>query len=352
MTNVNRSRIIIMSDNRRIIQFESFTRIPVFFFHTIGLVPFTLDSDKPSPRFLANVWFAASALNCAYSCLAQIIYSLLYLDMQHFVELTENVLCIGFQLLAFAKIGAIVHNRQALSQLVSELAVIFPQSLGQQERFGTRSLEKRASLMANIYAWLQMVMIWMYNLIPLLSSIVRWSGWSEGRSEWSLDFVYQNWYPFDAYARGTFEIAYVCQWWGAYFAAVGIMGSDLLLAGLVIQMCMHFERIGQRIRESKPTGDDWTDQVKMEQHIRKHTQLLRLSDDLDQIFCKSILCNVVSSILIICVLGFLILTAGQSQYVFKFGLTLISCTGQIFTVCRLGQILIDAVYGFLLHLLY
>lgn len=77
--------------------------------------------------------------------------------------------------------------------------------------------------------------------------------------------------------------------------------------------------------------------------VRRHDAILRLGARLDGIFGVCVLFNLVSSIVILCVLGFLVVTAGMSVALVKYGLTLITCTGQIFMVCLLGEKCVDAV---------
>lgn len=330
-----------------IVQIESFTNIPVFFLYTIGVVPFKLlASDKSvsrARRLLENVWFFLCSLNGFYGILSLCMYMLVYLEQMNFVDLCEIALCVGFLSLSFAKVGSVVYHKQNLSILYSELAVIFPQTLKKQEQYHSKTFAKTYNRWANIYAWLQMVMIALYSLMPLLNSMLNFS-WT---GEWNVDYTFRNWYPFESYERGIFEITYLCQLWSAYYAAVGTMGAVLLLSGLVLQFNMQFKHLANRIREFKPSKGhchNWAvDRVMIEQIVKYHAKLLRLSNDLDAIFCQCVLFNFVSSILIICLLGFLVITAGQSHHILKFGFTLAACTGQILTVCRVGQILMDAV---------
>lgn len=65
--------------------------------------------------------------------------------------------------------------------------------------------------------------------------------------------------------------------------------------------------------------------------------------ELDDIFDGTILFNFVSSVIIICVLGFLVATAGRSPEIFKYFFTLITCIAQLYMVCMLGDKFIEAV---------
>lgn len=298
-------------------------------------------------RVLLNCWLFVFFCIAFVGCLSQITYAMFSLDLTHFVDLTENALCIGFSWLSFAKVGTIVWKRHQISGLVTALHHIFPHTAQQQATFRIATFEQSSKRMATAYASLQMVMIVFFSITPLLGAIVRFA--LDGGA-WSVDFAYHLWYPFDAYQRGVFELVNLFQWCAAYFPAVGIMSTDLLMGGLVSQMCMHFDRIGQQIREYDGSGQrnksERDNLMALRAHVKYHAQLLRLSDDLDDIFSACVLFNFVSSILIICTLGFLLVMAGQSGYMLKFGLALAVCTGQIFTVCRLGQLMIDAV-GFI-----
>lgn len=327
-----------------LVEFESFTRIPVNFFLTLGIVPFQLESRKPLTRkrkILLNVWFWLSFLNTALCVLGEMIYMVLIINSTRFVELIGVVLCIGFIWLSFAKVGTALWRQRQLSSLTSKLYKMFPKNLLEQKCYRASEFAKRCRRMMRLYACLQMVMIALFTFTPLLNTIMLFVQ----HSVWSVDFAYLIWYPFDPYGRVWFELNYLSQMSAAYFAAAGILASDLLLCGLVFQMCMHFEYIGNRLRIYRPLGGRHSslDHLRQRHQVRYLAKIMRLGTDLDVIFGECILFNFVSSILIICVLGFLVVTAGQSSVLLMYGLTLATCIGQIYLVCLLGQMMIESV---------
>lgn len=74
--------------------------------------------------------------------------------------------------------------------------------------------------------------------------------------------------------------------------------------------------------------------------------LLRLTDELDDIFGGSILFNFASSSVIICVVGFLVTTADRIIEVVKYSFTLISSIIQVYIVCLMGDKFIVSVIVF------
>lgn len=327
----------------RLIEFEEFTSIPTAFFKTIGVTAVHQTNKKTSrtKQWCLNILFAVSFLNTVLCWLGEITYLCMHFSASNFVDLTSLVLCIGFLFLAFVKLGTIIWKHKELKTLVLQLEQMFPQTHEQQMSFETARYAAHAKRLMIVYSWVQMVMIWLFSLYPLADSTINYVR----RDVWKLDFPYLIWYPFDPYVSGWFVLNYLSQTWAAFFSATAILATDILLCGLVLQMCMHYDRLAQWLTEYRPNGECHSaiDYMTMTRNVRLHNTILRMSVVLDDIFGVCVLLNLVSSVVIVCVLGFLVVTADQSVELLKYFLTLITCTGQIFMVCLLGEIFIDSV---------
>lgn len=231
--------------------FEAFTRLPRRFFATVGVSPFQTigqPSLRPIRRLMQQSLFAASFTNTALCVLGEIIYLCLTFKRSDFVETTSLVLCIGFILLGFVKITTILLQRCQLDELMAALYRLCPRTVADQEAFAVDAYAAHAGRLMRVYAWIQMAMIWLFNCYPLTTTVLGW--WHTG--DWRLDFPYVIWYPFDPYGRGWFELNFVSQMWAAYFSATCILATDLLLCGVVVQLCMHYDRLRDRLALYKP----------------------------------------------------------------------------------------------------
>lgn len=325
--------------------FDEFTELPAAFFHFIGVPVFQANAPKATRlrTLLRLLLFSVSFTNTALCVLGEILFVLFTFGESDFVDITSLVLCIGFILLSFAKVLTIMWKQRQLTQLMHELLSIFPQTKDEQLDYRTMEYAGHAKRMMVRYSWLQMVMISLFNLYPLTDTIIGYVR----RGAWEVDFPYIIWYPFDPYGRGWFELNFFSQISAAYFSALAILGTDMLLCGVVLQICMHFDWLRTNLRTYRPDGEKHgtKDYGEIRRQVAMHEKVSRMSTTLDDIFGETILFNLVSSVVIVCVLGFLVLTAGESIKLLKYFITLITCTVQIYMVCLLGEMFIKSVSG-------
>lgn len=327
----------------RLTNFDEFTQLPALFFRTIGVPVFQASAPQTTrrQRLLRFFLFFVSFTNTALCVLGEIIFVCVTFGVSDFVDITSLVLCIGFILLSFAKVITIMWKQRQLTQLMHDLLRVFPQTHDAQLNYETAEYAAHAKRLMVRYSWVQMVMIWLFNFYPMTNTLM---GYVQ-RGAWEVDFPYIIWYPFDPYGSGWFELNYFSQISAAYFSASAILGTDMLLCGVVLQICMHYDRLRRSLRTYRPNGQrhGQRDCGRMREYVRQHNEVLRMSAALDDIFGETILFNLVSSVVIVCVLGFLVLTAGQSVKLLKYFITLITCTGQIYMVCLLGEMFIKSV---------
>lgn len=327
----------------RLTQFDEFTRLPAIFFRTIGVPVFQANSPKLTPlrKCLRLLLFFVSFTNTALCVLGEILFVIFTFGESDFVDITSLVMCIGFILLSFAKVITIIWKQRQLTQLMEDLLSVFPQTHDDQMDYQTKKYAGHAKRLMVRYSWVQMVMIWLFNFYPLTNTLSEY--WKRGA--WEVDFPYIIWYPFDPYGTGWFELNFFSQISAAYFSASAILGTDMLLCGVVLQICMHYDRLQRSLKMYRPNGvvNGTKDYVELRRSVAMHSKVLQMSAKLDDIFGETILFNLVSSVVIVCVLGFLVLTAGKSVKVLKYFMTLVTCIVQIYLVCLLGEMFIESV---------
>lgn len=230
----------------------AFVRIPMRFFQTIGLVPFQLvPPNQPAPPIplwktvhLSLSWFMVFT-----GIQGELVYVYLYASQpEYFVIATSCCMYIGFNFLSYAKMLTVSVQRPLLNRLVAELDAMFPRSLAARIEFRVERYLRISLRLIRSYAVFMMMMIWFFNLFPVVEAILTWLRFGQ----WSLEFPYEVWYPFEKYERGWFQLVYLTQFWGSYSAATGAMSVDIFICSLVGQMCMHFDRLSTRLRELRP----------------------------------------------------------------------------------------------------
>lgn len=269
-----------------VVSSKNFTAIPLIFFNTLGVQPFqVLDANnrpltgRSFTTFLAWILFFVGYTNMVLLVLGEIVYFLLtFGQFNNFVELTEVMLCIGFILLSIVKVATVIGQRQKTNLLISELSRIFPITLSDQSAYNTEDYTKRTVRMMTVYTWLQMMMIWLFNLTPLVDTIIGYIS----AGTWEMNLPYIIWYPFDPYPRGWFEVNFVSQIWAGYGSSAGMLATDLLLCGMVMEICMHFDHLSRTLNGLRPgvaqTDSDRIsrkDDAVLHECIQRHKKILR-----------------------------------------------------------------------------
>lgn len=258
-----------------IVNFDLFTSIPILFYKTIGVSPYQLSNSDSKTYFGWIPWtiFVLSFLNLGLCVLGEMVYFVKQFgNFNNFIEETNLTLCIGFILLSFAKVAAITWKRDQMNRLMTEMELIFPKTRQQQNAYHVDEYAAETLRLMKIYTWIQMVMIWLFNLYPVSDTII---GYITHRT-WKVDFPYIIWYPFNPYAPGWFELNYLSQIWAAYVAASAILATDLLLCGIVMQICMHFHHLRATLERLQPTATNAnTEWEKLRQCIKTHNRIMR-----------------------------------------------------------------------------
>lgn len=250
---------------------NSFTTLPRFFFKLIGMSSVPVDGVL---KIRLNYFYHAAFWNLGLCEFGEFVnLGLIILDMDHFtfLEITYLVLCMGFILMCFAKIIAVLLQSDRMHDLFVDLQAIHPMSVQDQERFCTKKYYLESRRVMQMYACVQMFMIWCFNLFPLAESILQFAS----TGSWEVDLPYPVYYPFDPYPRILFEYLYVTQLWAAFTAATGILAVDMLLCGIVIQICMHFDELKRSLMNHKPSGNASKDMMAVKEFIGKHTEIMR-----------------------------------------------------------------------------
>lgn len=269
-----------------VVSSKTFKAIPLIFFNTLGVKPFkTLDADnrpitgRSFTTFLSWILFFVCYTNMVLLVLGEIVYFMLTFGrLNNFVELTEVMLCIGFILLSIVKVATVIWQRRKTNFLITELNRIFPITPTDQVAYNANDYSKRTVRIMTVYTWLQMVMIWLFNLNPLVDTIIGYIS----AGTWEMTLPYIIWYPFDPYPRGWFELNFLTQIWAGYASSAGMLATDLLLCGMVMEICMHFDHLSRTLLSLRPgvsridgNLNFVKDHAILQECIHRHKKILR-----------------------------------------------------------------------------
>lgn len=150
------------------------------------------------------------------------------------------------------------------------------------------------------------------------------------------------WFPFDAFQPTTFPFAFIWVCWIAWNSILMLLATDSLLYALVTVVLIEFHNFTSELNEIKLLKEN--EKIsKLRSLTDRHGKILEISDKLQNIYDMSFLGTFFVSSFLMCFLGFIISTAGQSlATIFLFVPFLISMFGQILLLCWFGQKLIDS----------
>lgn len=251
-----------------LIEMDAFMRLPRKFLATVGIST-TLKNNRK--QFSLNILFYFSFFNLGLCVIGEIIFCVLSLarNQSDFIQFTYLILCIGWILLSFAKVIALIAKMSTLHKLMDELGDIFPATLEEQRDYEVAECWKRTRWILKSYGIVQIIMIVSFSWFPQISTITNYMQ----HHTWTVEFSYTIWYPMDPYRRGLFELLYASQIWAATVSALAILGVDVVMCSIVMLICMHFDHLSRSFLRLKP-GDTSKDIALLKEYVIKHNKLI------------------------------------------------------------------------------
>lgn len=245
----------------------------------------------------AQICYFVIAVFYGFLCFVkEMIYFIQHLGEENsFLVLTNNLPCAGFVVLTMAKLYPVYTHRKILIQMFKDLKNM--NELFHGPKISEHNFVKISKVMMTIFTILFMILIWIFNLMPVVKMIYEVSI----GEKFVRQLPYYMWYPFDVYQPYVFEVCYIIVNWGAFTCALGILTSDLLLCSFLTLICMQFQNLKNRINViiDKKKSDDI-----LKFWIENHSKLLMICKEFEKIFSFSVLVNFTGSSIIICLAGF------------------------------------------------
>uniref|UniRef100_A0A3F2ZEI1 Odorant receptor n=1 Tax=Phlebotomus papatasi TaxID=29031 RepID=A0A3F2ZEI1_PHLPP len=325
-----------------IVSFRDFVVIPYFLFGTIGLVPFDPHPGYKIPWFKITWWWA-SYINHFYCVIGEIVYFFVaWQDVdkeQIFLEFTALIPCTIFSSISIIKMNMIWYNRKRLTWIVNKLEELFPKSEDDQKEFDVLETRKNAYLIMIYFSASYMILIWTFNLMPLIVSIIDYAD----IGIYNRILPYSIWYPFNARKGYRFMIMYIQQNWGGFTSMIGILGTDLFFGCFITQLAMQFKALSKHLAIiTTPRRAKRLRNSRLKEAIERHLLLIDLCSEMESIYNFSILCNFVLSSLMICLVGFQATNPDiHIDMWFKYIVFLICALWQVFCICYYGNVLME-----------
>lgn len=232
-------------------QLQSFTRVSYVLLEFVGAIPFTTEwTPKLDRRKYAIIWFFLFWNNIVLMIGEHITIWTHITDPVYFKECISLLLYFIYGALGMCKTAWIIVNHNKLSRIVSGIQTLYPTEPEEQKKFDQPVFNRRILVGFKYFGMFQAVIMWSFALFPILDVAVRKITGSEIiQVDFPLGEIYV---PFERNNYVLFPIVYVMHIFAINFVQFSIAGADLLLCGLAIQLCNHFDYLSKTLREMKP----------------------------------------------------------------------------------------------------
>ncbi|XP_037292592.1 odorant receptor 4-like [Manduca sexta] len=285
----------------------------------------------------------------------------------------QMVPCIGYCGMSLVKSFKMVKHRPVFENLITEIGDMWPQrQVDEEEHKIISSALREIKNVVKGYQWGNNCLILSFLYAPFWELFKRFSG---EKWEPKLQFIY--WLPFDPSQPVYYECTLVLQTWQAITVIWTNMTSDIMFCLFLSHITTQFNLLSVKIekliyvptdqqliefyplgqyseeylRKNKEAVDSYTPQQWEEKNFKEiteivlqHQALIRLSEDIENMFSLTLLVNVINSSLLICLCGFCsVVLEKWNETAYKSFLVI--ALSQTWFVCWYGQKLIDSSKG-------
>ncbi|XP_063394712.1 odorant receptor 67c-like [Cydia fagiglandana] len=177
-------------------------------------------------------------------------------------------------------------------------------------------------------------------------SAMGYEYWTTGT--YKVTFPFNVKYFFDPYSKAVWPFVYFHLVWSTFIAFFNTFGTDTFFFAFCVYMRMHF-RILQRMFQDAVCEREGRQFVEV---VRRHQDLIHLADQVEVLYSKSTLFNIVTSSVLICLSAFNVTSVEDMGVVISFMAFLSMSLTQIFLLCYFADMLMkssmeisDAIYN-------
>jgi len=321
-----------------------FMKYAVFFYTSVGIEPYTIDSRSKKASLWSHLLFWANVINLSVIVFGEILYLGVAYSDGKFIDAVTVLSYIGFVIVGMSKMFFIWWKKTDLSDLVKELEHIYPNGKAEEEMYRLDRYLRSCSRISITYALLYSVLIWTFNLFSIMQFLVYEKLLKIRVVGQTLPYL--MYFPWNWHENWTYYVLLFCQNFAGHTSASGQISTDLLLCAVATQVVMHFDYLA-RVVEKQVLDRDWSENSRfLAKTVQYHQRILRLMDVLNDIFGIPLLLNFMVSTFVICFVGFQMTVGVPPDIMIKLSLFLFSSLSQVYLICHYGQLIADAVRDF------
>ncbi|XP_039970941.1 putative odorant receptor 85d [Bactrocera tryoni] len=235
--------------SNQIIHFESFNTLANIFYTSIGLDAYQKAGQRANNirHQLLSIFFIITIANMNITLLSELLYIFMaFANNNNFVEATMLSSFVGFVIVGDFKIYSIWRQRARITTMMQTLHALYPQTLAEQMKYEVQRALQRYQRFAYAFVLLHELLVWSYNLFPLLNYFI-YEVWLALRVV-GKTLPYNCWTPFDWHNNDwRYYPMYLTQIAAGQACLSGQLANDLLLSAVAVQLIMHYRQLARRI---------------------------------------------------------------------------------------------------------
>ncbi|XP_043946990.2 odorant receptor 67a-like [Drosophila biarmipes] len=324
---------------------DDFLRLARFYFHSMGVDPYESE-QKTGIGF--RLYLVFHLVNMFFIWISMMVFVTSSMGPRaDFLHISMVVGYITFGNVGVLKIIVVQLERRKLNRLVRHMKSLFPPPVAEeQEKYDVGHYMNYCTRISRSFAFLLTTMV----VINSCSAVTQYGiqrFWLHS-ADVELALPYVSLAPWNWRESWKFWPTYMLQSIAAYTCTCGYISADLMMFAVVIQVIMHFDRLARalrefRVRDNRDAGRSDEDLKDLRSLIAYHNQVLELTDLMNNVFGVALLLNFVNSSLLVCNVGFQLTVGFSLPYFGRQVLIILSALAEIYLICFLSQMLINAV---------
>ncbi|XP_028161527.1 odorant receptor 85b-like isoform X1 [Ostrinia furnacalis] len=251
---------------------------------------------------------------------------------ENFMELTQLASCICVGALSLLKILPIAHKKQKIFELTESLDGLYNTILENPKK---KAIIRRQMILVKIlmkYLFIVNIALFViYNISPLIFMTYNYIETNE--VEFILPFALGV--PFSIESMATWFPVYAYSVFSSFVSVSYFVTVDALYCILTTHICSNLSMVSEELQNVDTSNED-----ELKELVKNHQYILKLSENLEEIFSLPNLFNVMMSSLEICAVGFN-LTMGPVSEIPRSVVFLSSVLLQILMLSVFGEKLIE-----------
>ncbi|XP_059056343.1 odorant receptor 4-like [Achroia grisella] len=262
-----------------------------------------------------------------------------------FLELSFAGPCIIIALLGTAKTMFLYWYKSLVQKILVQLSAMHPEAdeglpsidLDETETKIVKITVKYLNLVILLLFYVSTSVIVAFSLMPAI--MMAYSYYKNGETEFL--YPYPVKYFFNHATKERWPFVYAHHVWSTVLVGSFVFGSDTLFYALCAYIQMHFKLLCHHF-ENMTTESAGDTRRQLAEYVVRHQELIKLVDQVEVLYSKSTLFNLITSSILICLSGFNITTLADTSVGILFSIFLYMNLSQISLLCFFGDLIMTS----------